>query len=176
MNQNGHGNEENCIVMIHFIQTMKIFLLLDQITVFFPKSNQSRNSSRNYKSNKQMGNTDHKKYWMWDQVPRRSNQVITPCRPVAPAVSPIIVNADLSKSYNVSIIKWSSSSPSEGTLNCAPGQGSQPHWHAKDRFSDFRKRVGSFRAVGETQTHKTEYFSCLIPVMWPKYCQNGVEP
>ena len=46
-------------------------------------------------------------------------------------------------------------------LNGAPCQGSQPPWHAKDRFPDFRKRVGSLRAVGETQTLKTEYFSCF---------------
>jgi hypothetical protein len=49
-------------------------------------------------------------------------------------------------------------------------------WHAKDRFPGFRKRVGSLRAVGETQTLKIENFSCLIAVMWLKYCQNGVKP
>jgi hypothetical protein len=42
-------------------------------------------------------------------------------------------------------------SPSDGTLNGAPCQRSQPPWHAKDRFPDFRKRVGLLRAVGETQ-------------------------
>jgi hypothetical protein len=48
-------------------------------------------------------------------------------------------------------------SPSDGTLNGAPCQGSQPPWHVKDRFSDVRKRVGSLGAVRETQTSKTKH-------------------
>jgi hypothetical protein len=33
MRSNDYGNEEDCIVRIHFIQTMKILLLLDLTTV-----------------------------------------------------------------------------------------------------------------------------------------------
>jgi hypothetical protein len=41
-------------------------------------------------------------------------------------------------------------SPLDGTVNSAPCQGSQPPWHAKDRFPDVQKRVGSLGAVWET--------------------------
>jgi hypothetical protein len=41
--------------------------------------------------------------------------------------------------------------PSDGTLKGVQCQGSQPPWHTKDHFPDFRKRVGSMGAVGETQ-------------------------
>jgi hypothetical protein len=37
-------------------------------------------------------------------------------------------------------------SPSDGTLNGVPCQGSQPPWHAKDCLPDVRKRVFSLRA------------------------------
>jgi hypothetical protein len=40
----------------------------------------------------------------------------------------------------------------------APCQGSQPPWHAKDRFTDVRKRVGSLGAIKETQTFKTKHY------------------
>jgi hypothetical protein len=46
----------------------------------------------------------------------------------------------------------------------------------KDRFPDFRKRVGSLGAVGQTQSLKTEYLSCLIAAMWLNYFYNGVKP
>jgi hypothetical protein len=39
--------------------------------------------------------------------------------------------------------------PSDGTLNGAPCQGSQHPWQAKDRFPDFRKRVGSLGPSGK---------------------------
>jgi hypothetical protein len=51
-----------------------------------------------------------------------------------------------------------SKSPSDGTLNGAPCQRSQPPWHAKERSPDGRKRVGSLGAVMEiTQAFKTKH-------------------
>jgi hypothetical protein len=47
---------------------------------------------------------------------------------------------------------------SDGTLNGAPCQGWKSSWHAKDRFPDVRKRVGSLGAVRETQTFKTKHY------------------
>jgi hypothetical protein len=47
-------------------------------------------------------------------------------------------------------------STSDGTLKGVQCQGSQPLWHAKDRFPDVRKRVGSLRAIRETQNFKTK--------------------
>jgi hypothetical protein len=59
-------------------------------------------------------------------------------------------------------------SPSDGTLNGAPCQGSQPPWHAKDRFPDVRKRVGSLGAIRETHTFKTKHYILI-------YCRNMAE-
>jgi hypothetical protein len=52
-------------------------------------------------------------------------------------------------------------SPSDGKLNGALCQGSQPPWHAKDRFPDVQKRVGSLRTVRETQNFKIKHYILL---------------
>jgi hypothetical protein len=57
-----------------------------------PKSNQSRNPSRNYRSNKQLG---IRKYRRWDQVSRRSKHPL-PTDRTRREPSFIIVNAELS--------------------------------------------------------------------------------
>jgi hypothetical protein len=36
-------------------------------------------------------------------------------------------------------------------------------WHAKDRFPDVRKRVGSLGAVRETHTFKTKHYILIYP-------------
>jgi hypothetical protein len=41
-----------------------------------------------------------------------------------------------------------------------------PLWHAKDRFPDVRKRVGSLKAARETQQFQTQHNSLYYISTW----------
>jgi hypothetical protein len=56
--------------------------------------------------------------------------------------------------------------PSDGRLKGALCQGSQPLWHAKDRFPDVRKRIDSLKAVKETQKFQTQQNSLYYISTW----------
>ena len=65
---------------------------------------------------------------------------------------------------------------SDGTLNGAPYQGYQPPWHAEDRFTGFRWRVGSWGPPGKLQNFKTDHMYLIVAaVTWLKYCRYGVK-
>ena len=49
-------------------------------------------------------------------------------------------------------------------------------WHAKDRFTGFRWRVGSWGPPGKLQNFKTDHSLLIVAaVIWLKYCRYGVK-
>ena len=60
--------------------------------------------------------------------------------------------------------------PSDGTLNGAPSQEQQPPWHAKDRFTRIRWRVGSRGAPGKLQN-----FTEILPIRRKTLYNQSIE-
>jgi hypothetical protein len=60
-----------------------------------PNSDQSQNTSRNYKSEEQMDQHGRRIYWRWDQAPRRSKHPLSTGH-TRREPSSIIVNVELS--------------------------------------------------------------------------------